>query len=329
MDTFSMITGTTLNRYQLDIPSCTASLDVEEFSGAEKLSELYYYTITFTSAEKNIDAAQLLSKPAMLTMGGGALQQLADCKRVHGVVTAFRRISSSEDQSTYQITLQPFLSLLDKQFRSHRFFVNKSVPEVVEQVLQEHHLHDWEYEFNLKQHYPRREQINQYQESDLAFIQRLLAIFGVVALIKHDQRRGNGVDLNLRRQLTGKRAGHIIQCRFTGRVGNMFIAAAFNDIVSDMNNVAGGVSVPAQERFQRMVEQIGGMNVDLHHAGQHRGEWNARLFSHPVAGVPILARRPPAAWCFTASAKASICSSVLKSAVRQIAPASRSASMAG
>ncbi len=73
MDTFSMITGTTLNRYQLDIPSCTASLDVEEFSGAEKLSELYYYTITFTSAEKNIDAAQLLSKPAMLTMGGGAL----------------------------------------------------------------------------------------------------------------------------------------------------------------------------------------------------------------------------------------------------------------
>ena len=40
MDTSSIITGTTLNRYQLDIPSCTASLDVEEFSGAEKLSEL-------------------------------------------------------------------------------------------------------------------------------------------------------------------------------------------------------------------------------------------------------------------------------------------------
>ncbi|HCD8359459.1 TPA: type VI secretion system tip protein VgrG, partial [Klebsiella quasipneumoniae] len=65
------------------------------------------------------------------------------------------------------------------QFRTHRFFVNKSVPEVVEQVLQEHHLHDWEYEFNLKQHYPRREQINQYQESDLAFIQRLLAEVGI------------------------------------------------------------------------------------------------------------------------------------------------------
>lgn len=179
MDTLSNITGTTFNRYQLDIPSCTASLDVEEFSGAEKLSELYYYTILFTSTDKNIDATQLLSKPVTLTMGGGVLQSLTECKRVHGVVTAFRRISSSEDQSKYQITLEPFLSLLDKQFRSHRFFVNKSVPEVVEQVLQEHNLHGWEYEFNLRQSYPKREQINQYQESDLAFIRRLLAEVGI------------------------------------------------------------------------------------------------------------------------------------------------------
>ena len=179
MDTSSIITGTTLNRYQLDIPSCTASLDVEEFSGAEKLSETYLWTIYFTSTDKNIDASQLLSKPATLTMDGGILQSLTECKRVHGVVTHFERISGSADQAEYMITLEPFLSLLDKQFRTHRFFVNKSVPEVVEQVLQEHHLHDWEYEFNLKQHYPRREQINQYQESDLAFIQRLLAEVGI------------------------------------------------------------------------------------------------------------------------------------------------------
>ncbi|HBS1998837.1 TPA: type VI secretion system tip protein VgrG, partial [Klebsiella quasipneumoniae subsp. quasipneumoniae] len=131
------------------------------------------------STDKNIDTSQLLSKPATLTMGGGILQSLTECKRVHGVVTHFERISGSADQAEYMITLEPFLSLLDKQFRTHRFFVNKSVPEVVEQVLQEHHLHDWEYEFNLKQHYPRREQINQYQESDLAFIQRLLAEVGI------------------------------------------------------------------------------------------------------------------------------------------------------
>lgn len=36
MDTSSIITGTTLNRYQLDIPSCTASLDVERIQWGRK-----------------------------------------------------------------------------------------------------------------------------------------------------------------------------------------------------------------------------------------------------------------------------------------------------
>ena len=50
-------------------------------------------------------------------------------KVVHGVVTHFKRISGSRDQATYQIIIEPFLSLLSNQFRTHRFFVNKSVPE--------------------------------------------------------------------------------------------------------------------------------------------------------------------------------------------------------
>ncbi|CAM7064625.1 Type VI secretion system tip protein VgrG [Escherichia coli] len=53
------------------------------------------------------------------------------------------------------------------------------MPEVVEQILTEHGLKGWEYEFSLKRTYPKREQINQYQESDLRFIQRLLAEVGI------------------------------------------------------------------------------------------------------------------------------------------------------
>lgn len=149
-DEIENITNTTFNRSWLDIPSCKSPLDVEEFSGKEKLSELYYYPIFFTSTDKDIDASQLLAKPVTLAMGGGILRGLAEHKRVHGVVTHFERISSSADQTEYRITLEPFLSLMDKQFRTHRFFVNKSVPEVVEQVLQEYNLHGWGYEFNLR-----------------------------------------------------------------------------------------------------------------------------------------------------------------------------------
>lgn len=178
-NTLSALTEGGLNRYRLDIPSCTASLDVEEFNGREFMSELYYYEVIFTSGDPNISSAQLLTKPATLTMGTGPLMGLTGQKVVHGVVTHFKRISGSRDQATYQIIIEPFLSLLRKQFRTHRFFVNKSVPEVVTEVLQEHGLKGWEYEFTLKADYPKREQINQYKENDLAFIERLLAEVGI------------------------------------------------------------------------------------------------------------------------------------------------------
>ncbi|MTH48616.1 type VI secretion system Vgr family protein, partial [Intestinirhabdus alba] len=179
MDFAQNVAGTGLNRYRLDIPSCTAAIDVEAFSGAEALSELYRYTITFTSPDKDIDARQILSKPARLTMGVGLLSAPVVGKIVHGVVTRFERTGGSRDEAHYTLVLEPFLALLGNQFRTHRFFVNKSVPEVVAQVLQEHGLKGWEYEFVLKGDYPKREQINQYQEDDLAFIERLLAELGI------------------------------------------------------------------------------------------------------------------------------------------------------
>ncbi|WLI76906.1 type VI secretion system tip protein VgrG [Kosakonia sp. H02] len=174
-----------LNRYTLTVADSGVVADVEDFKGHEGLSELYHYTIRFTSSDPDIQPRQVLRKGATFTMRtlpdtlAGALQPSATMKTVHGTVTAFRRLSGSRDQVTYEIVLQPFLALLQRQYRSHRFFVNKSVPDVVAQILTEHGLKGWESEFSLQKVYPKREQINQYQESDLAFIQRLLAEVGI------------------------------------------------------------------------------------------------------------------------------------------------------
>ncbi|EFC0429609.1 type VI secretion system tip protein VgrG [Escherichia coli] len=177
-DTLSKTISASLNRYHLIIPSCPSPLDVEHFSGREEMSQTYYYIINFTSTDNDLDAG-LLRKSATFTMGTGGLKEQVSQKVVHGVITDFRRISGSADQAKYQVILEPFIKLLDRQHRSHRFFVNKSVPEVVTEVLQEHGLKGWEFEFRLKKTYPKREQINQYQESDLQFIQRLLAEVGI------------------------------------------------------------------------------------------------------------------------------------------------------
>lgn len=179
MNSLSELTGITLNRYTLNIPSCPHELDVEDFNGLEQLSALYHYTIRFTTFHTDLNPESLLNKPATLTMGVGGLLNPLTGKIVHGVITSFQRIMGTRDQVKYEIIIEPFLALLNKQFRTHRFFVNKSVPDIIELVLKEHGLKSWEYAFTLKQNYPKREQINQYQESDFAFIERLLSEVGI------------------------------------------------------------------------------------------------------------------------------------------------------
>ncbi|WP_380180854.1 type VI secretion system Vgr family protein [Kalamiella sp. sgz302252] len=180
----TMISALSMNRYLLAITGCDAVLDVENFTGSEGLSRLYRYQICFTSPDSDIPMTQVLRQNATLTLR--ALPQtvpgmpLPETLRiVHGVVTGFQRLSGSADQTRYEIILEPFLALLSRQIRSHRFFVGRTVPEVVEQILTEHGLKGWEYDFHLKESYPVRGQINQYHESDLAFIERLLAEVGI------------------------------------------------------------------------------------------------------------------------------------------------------
>lgn len=173
-----------LNRYHLDVQGCEACLDVESFSGQEFVSSGYRYKIDFTSTNQDISQQAMLNRSTTLIMqtAGALMPGLSAAqvqKVVHGVVTNFTRVSGSADEAHYQITVEPFFALLDKQKRTHRFFLNKSIPEVIEQILCEHNFKGWEFEFKLKQSYPIREQINQIGESDRDFIERLMSEVGI------------------------------------------------------------------------------------------------------------------------------------------------------
>ncbi|MEY0333748.1 type VI secretion system Vgr family protein [Providencia rettgeri] len=173
------------SRYRLEVQGCTDLLDVEHFTGREAASDTYHYQITFTCSAQDLSAQQLLRRNASLTFCApinnvmGLATQPSVAKRVHGVVTDFRRLSGSADEARYQLVIEPFFALLRHQIRSHRFFINQSVPQVVEQILREHNFKGWEFEFHLEKAYPKREQINQINESDRQFIERLLSEVGI------------------------------------------------------------------------------------------------------------------------------------------------------
>lgn len=173
------------NRYRLEVQGCSDLLDVEHFTGREAASDTYRYQITFTCSAQDLSAQQLLRRNASLIFCApinnlmGLATQPSVAKRVHGVVTDFRRLSGSADEARYQLVIEPFFALLRHQIRSHRFFINQSIPDVVEQILREHNFKGWEFEFHLDKAYPKREQINQINESDRQFIERLLSEVGI------------------------------------------------------------------------------------------------------------------------------------------------------
>lgn len=164
------ITAVTGNAYTLNINNSPVIPDVLRFRGTEALSKPFCWHIAFTASQKDIRPEQILMKYASFSM--------RNHKVVHGIITGFTRLSANTEQSHYQITLGSRLSRLSRSRRC-TLYQKTSVPEVVEQVLRAHGLESSDFEFTLSRQYPARELITQWRETDLEFIQRILAEVGI------------------------------------------------------------------------------------------------------------------------------------------------------
>ncbi|WP_343445931.1 type VI secretion system tip protein VgrG [Enterobacter hormaechei] len=168
-------------RYTLDITDSRVTPDVLRFKGREALSEPFRWTIDFTTPQDNLTPEEVLMKYATLRMRSG--------KAVHGIITRLEWLSTTADQSHYQVELSSRLALLSRT-RQCRIFQHQSVPEVVEQVLRRHGLEGPDFDFRLERTYPPREIITQWRETDLEFIRRILSEVGIYWRTEMDDVRG-------------------------------------------------------------------------------------------------------------------------------------------
>ncbi|WP_434706755.1 type VI secretion system tip protein VgrG [Pseudomonas sp. D4-18] len=185
------------SRHTLSVCDLTAHLDVLAFTGEEHLSRPYHYRIEFTCTERDLVATDLLNRDAYFSLyplpppptpKGFAPPEIKPLRTFNGAITAFKRLSGSNDEARYEITLQPRFALLarGKQFRIYQ---HQSVPQIVEHILRTRHdFRGQHFYFNVVRDYPRREQVMQYDESDLAFIERLLADVGIWYRVVSDDR---------------------------------------------------------------------------------------------------------------------------------------------
>ncbi|MHA7846355.1 type VI secretion system Vgr family protein [Serratia sp. D1N4] len=176
------------SQHKLTVWDITAPLDVLAFSGEEHLSQPFAYQIAFTSPEKDLQPAQMLMQdasftlnapPVTLPMLGFAVPEPTPLRTLHGVISGFKRLSTSRDESRYEVTLVPRLALLANSHQN-RIYQHLSVPEIVEKVLRDRHgFKGQDFLFTLAHTYPKRELVMQYGEDDLKFISRLLAEVGI------------------------------------------------------------------------------------------------------------------------------------------------------
>ena len=178
------------NNYSLSVDGSDAlsNISVVSIKGQERLNEPWQYQIDFTSEDKQISIASMLSQAASLTFHPNqsplqvaqisSFDHVAKTRKLYGIITEFSLVSISEDEARYRVKLEPRMALLANHHQS-AIFQNKSVIDVVDEVLRNHNFIGIDFRFELKESYPVREFITQWQESDLNFIQRLLADVGL------------------------------------------------------------------------------------------------------------------------------------------------------
>ena len=178
-----------LSRYRVAVHECSDFLDVLRYSAVESLSQPWRYDVAVTCSSADIACDTLLLKPASFTFQIPVFDGIPalPVRTVFGVVESFRRISTSNDDTRYAMTIVPRIALLDYT-KGSEIYLNQSVTEVVEQVLRKHGLEGPDFEFRLSREYPSRELITQWRETDLEFIQRLLAEVGIYWRYEMDSR---------------------------------------------------------------------------------------------------------------------------------------------
>jgi len=142
------------------------------FSGVERLGEKSTFTLDLVGLkEEPIDPSSMLGNPATFTLEG-----YGDTGRrsISGVVTRFaiaaKDLRNDHDTYRYKMTLESRFALFELRRRS-RVFQDKTVPEIVEEVIK-----DSGYALvaqRLHGAYEKRPYVTQYNESDADFVRRL------------------------------------------------------------------------------------------------------------------------------------------------------------
>jgi type VI secretion system VgrG family protein len=156
---------------------------VLRFSGVEEISRPFCYRLKLAALDSEIDFGTIIGKTAYLRIAHESGERY-----VNGIITRFIQAGTTNRYTIYHAELVPIELLLSMR-HSSRIFQQKSVQEIITDVLSDIELQSDQYRFALQGNHPSREFCVQYRESDLNFISRLMEEEGIFYFFEHDDEK--------------------------------------------------------------------------------------------------------------------------------------------
>ncbi|QJE02033.1 type VI secretion system tip protein VgrG [Massilia forsythiae] len=170
---------------RLHTPLGPDRLLAEALSGAEGIDSGFRFALSCLSTDAGIALKTLIGQPVLLELSAGPGLEL---RPFHGHVTAAELCGADGALARYRLTIEPWTAFLALG-RDSRTFQDRSVLEVIDTVLRAWSGRGrlapaWRIEAD-RALYPRRSLVTQYQESDLAFVRRLMSEEGLFGFFEH------------------------------------------------------------------------------------------------------------------------------------------------
>ena len=170
----------------------------QRIEGSEAICGGLAYRVSCIASDATLPLKELIALPAEIQV----VTDRGQLRSICGIVTEARSGDADGALATYQLVLRDALSVMEKRVNS-RIFRYQNELEIV-QVLFDEWRHAnavlagaFEYEldplFDMRL-YPPREQTMQYNESDAAFVRRLLRRRGISWTVRPGRSRGTSVD---------------------------------------------------------------------------------------------------------------------------------------
>ena len=168
---------------ELTFASKEDSLSVRRFAVREAISGLFEVTILARSPLDEIDLEGIVNQGAGFALNSGVIHLTTSIRVWTGICNHMELVHAEPTGlSTYSLTIVPALWRTTLR-RNSRIFQHLTIPDIVLKVLAEWQI---EPELRLTAEYLKHEYLAQYDETDFAFLNRLLEEAGITYFFTHD-----------------------------------------------------------------------------------------------------------------------------------------------